>query len=174
MRVTMSTSGTWTTGALPLLLPGAGTRAALGAAAAARLLAGDLPGCLVGGTPGGGGDRDAGAVTLQLRWLFRVGLAGCRHRASRARARRLGAAALRGTAAGQAAVDLDGQVLELRVPLLQVGEHRGGNEDRGVGAGQHADEQHERQVLQGAGAKQAGADEQDARDGDPRGERRVD
>ena len=91
---------------------------------------------------------------------------------------RRGAAVLRrvagATAARQAAVDLDGQVLVLRLALLQVGEHRGRDEDRGVGAGQHADEQHERQVLQRARAEQARADEQDRRDRQERGQRGVD
>ncbi len=82
--------------------------------------------------------------------------------------------AQRGPAAGGALGDLLGQLLVLRLPLLQVRQHRGGDEDRGVGARQHADEQHERQVLQLAVAEQQRADDQDGRDRQQRGERGVD
>ncbi len=40
------------------------------------------------------------------------------------------------------------QLLHLRVALLDLGQQRGGDEDRGVGAGDHADEQGEREVLE--------------------------
>src|SRR6185437_16394502 len=133
----------------------------------------------VGGVPLGGGirvrRRRAGPGDRRARRRRDGGgRAGRRGGGGAGGAARLGRDALGRAAAGEAAVDLDGQVLVLRVALLQVAENRGRDEDRGVGAGQHADEQHEGQVLQRARAEQAGPDEQDRRDRQQRGQRGVD
>src|SRR5262249_58440826 len=69
---------------------------------------------------------------------------------------RLGRGPLGGAPAGGAQLHPLGEGLVLRFALLQVGQHRGGDADGGVGAGQHADEQHQRQVLQLASAEEAG------------------
>src|SRR5690242_8274311 len=99
----------------------------------------------------GGGDRHAVTgvlldrlilILVLIRRLGRRAWHGDRRgRHRRGRRRRGGAVgfgpgAPRRAAAGQAAVDLGSQVLVLRLPLLEVGEDRGSDEDRGVGAGQ--------------------------------------
>ena len=50
----------------------------------------------------------------------------------------------------------------MRLALLHLGQDRGGDEDRGVGAGQHADEQDQREVFQLPGPEDGAPDEQDA------------
>ncbi len=112
-----------------------------------------------GGTRGAAAGLGGGAVAP-----------ACRRRGKPGLLVRLGSRPLGGAPAGLAQPDLLGQVPVLRFPLLEVGEHRGGDADRGVGARQHADEQHQGQVLQRAGAEQPGADEEDRRDGKQRGQ----
>ena len=59
-------------------------------------------------------------------------------------------------------------------PRLQLHQQRGGDEDRGVGTGGHADEQRQREVLERARAELHGADVQDRADREQRHDRGVD
>ena len=74
--------------------------------------------------------------------------------------------ALGGLAATTSAgVDPLGQGLHRRLALLQLRQHRGGDEDRRVGADRDAHEEGEREVLQRAGTEHVGTDEEQAATG---------
>ena len=66
------------------------------------------------------------------------------------------------------------ELLHRRLLLLELRKHWCCNHDRRVGADQHADEQHERQILQGTCTKQTGTDTENGRNWQDCNNRRID